>query len=635
MRGNLVRRLLVSCALVVTVLAAFAALRANRVTTVSAAGTPGVFKITAIPIVSGCPLGPSFTFCDQIPNGTTQLVEFNVTATAAVQGVSVSVAAIPGLSANFAAGDFTVPNFGTCTGNLAVNQICILPIVFSPTVAGLREAVVTVTDTAGDTLTLNVNGTGTNLRMLLPNTPVCPPALPTLAFTYCNQPVGGVSGTLTFTLTSGSAVTGLNVGIAAVPGLESQFNQAMPDFTIENTTCTGSLAAFTPCTIGVAFTPATAGLRSASLTITDSDSDALAVTLAGNTSAAVTVEYLPAAIQTCLPSPGAQFCNEPTAGTTASIPLVLKNTSGTQITGLTITPAVLNNNTNPPPPPVNFTVMSTSCTSTLAANATCTINVAFTPQATGLQQGSVSVTDTQGDVAAFNLSGVGDDFSMAIVAGQSPEVSVAQGGTATFKAQLNDDAIFGQNGEQVKLACPINLPQFTNCSFTPCPITPVFSGNVPFSLVIVTSSSTVQAPEIPNPCDTTAANVAPGTRGPIGVLRVLNTQPNVVPQFPALLAILALVTLMMGALGFGAFGALPGRGLAVRRALVALALIVFSGALLTACKKKYGGTGGGGSTATPLATTTMNVVASAVDSNGNPINAGRGMQITLDVIKGP
>ena len=102
--------------------------------------------------------------------------------------------------------------------------------------------------------------------------------------------------------------------------------------------------------------------------------------------------------------------------------------------------------------------MSTSCTSTLAANANCVINVAFTPLATGLQQGTISVTDTQGDVAAFNLSGTGDDFSMQIVAGQSPEVSVAQGGTATFMAQLNADAVFGQNGEKVTLACPINLP---------------------------------------------------------------------------------------------------------------------------------------------------------------------------------
>jgi hypothetical protein len=622
----LVRRLLVFCAVMVTVFAAFAAVRLNRVASVSAAGTPGIFKISAIPIVSGCPLGPSFTFCNQIPNGTNQVVEFNVTATAAVQGVTVSIAAIPGLSANFAAGDFTIPNTSTCTGNLAANQICVLPIEFSPTVAGLREAVVTVTDSAGDALTFNVNGTGTTLRMLMPAPPFCG-SLPTISFTYCNQPVGGVSGTLTFTLSSGSAVTGLNIGFAAVPGLESQFNQAMPDFTIENTTCTGSLAPFTPCTIGVAFTPATAGLRSAALTATDSEGDALTVALAGNTNAALTIEYVPASVQTCLPSPGAQFCNEPTAGTTAPIAITLKNNSGTQITGLVITPPLTS--VQPPPPPVNFTVTSTSCPATLAANATCVINVAFTPLNTGLQQGSVTATDTQGDVAAFNLSGTGDDFNMAIVANEESEVTVSQGGTATFLAQLNADAVFGQNGEMVTMACPTTMPAFTTCAYMPCPITPVIGGNVPFSVLIATSTKFVRTPEIPNPCNNpNAASSAPGVGGPNGILRIVTNRPVSEARFPALLAVFLTLALLLVALGLTKTSALPSLGTGARRALVAFGMIAFTGALLS-CGSKSNVP----STATPIATTIMIVPAQAVDSNGNPINAARDMQITLDVIK--
>jgi len=631
----LVRRLLAFCAVTLVVFTAFAAAGLTRVASVSAAGTPGVFRISALPVISGCPLGPSFTFCDQIPNGTNQLAEFNVTATTAVQGVSVSVAAIPGLSANFAAGDFTVPNYGTCTGNLAANQICILPIVFSPTVAGLREAVVTVTDSAGDTLTLNVNGTGTILRMGLPGPPFCPPSSPSaVAFTYCNQPVGGVSGTVTFTLTSGTAVTGLNIGFAAVPGLQSEFNSAMPDFAIENTTCTASLAAFTPCTIGVAFTPATAGLRSAALTATDSEGDALGVTLAGNTNAALTIEYLPGSIQTCLPSLSAQFCNEPTAGSTAPIALTLKNTSGTQVTGITIAPPV--NTSQPPPPLGNFTVTSTSCTATLAANASCTINVAFTPLTAGLQQGSIVVTDTAGDIDAINLAGVGDDFSMQIVAGQSPEVTVSQGNTATFLAQLTADGVFGQNGEMVTMRCPLGLPEFTTCSYTPCPIAPAVGGVVPFSVLIATSTATVLTPPIPNPCDTPATAFLPGSRGPNGILRIVTNRPERVPQFPALLAILALLALAISApplwgLGFGRMGVRPAAfGPGARRALPAVALIVLAGAVISACGKKNNAAT---STATPIATTPLNVVANAIDSSGNSINASRGLQITLDVIK--
>ncbi len=253
------------------------------------------------------------------------------------------------------------------------------------------------------------------------------------------------------------------------------------------------------------------------------------------------------------------------------------------------------------------------------------VNVAFTPLTTGLRQGAISVTDTQGDVAAFNLAGTGDDFSMQIVAGQSPEVSVAQGGTATFMAQLNADAVFGQNGEKVTLACPINLPTFTNCSFKPCPITPTIGGNIPFSIVIVTSSSTVPAPEIQNPCNTAAANVAPGTRGPNGILRVLTNAPKRVPLFPALLAVLALASLL-------GFAAMPRSNARALRVHVVFAAALLSAALVSAC----GGSGATKfSTATPVAVTIMNVTASATDSSGNPINASRGLQITLDVIKGP
>jgi hypothetical protein len=622
----LVRRLVAFCAVAVTVFAAFAAVRLNRVATVSAAGGPGTLKISAIPLISGCPIGPSFTFCDQIPNGTTQTLEFSVTAAVPVQGVAVSIAAIPGLSANFAAGDFTISNLSTCSGNLAANQPCVIAIIFSPTVAGLREAVLTVTDSGGDALAFNIEGTGAGLEIRPPAPPICS-FLPTTAFTYCNQPVGGTSGSLTFTLTSGSPVTGLNIAFAAVPGLTSEFNAAQPDFTITGTTCVTTLLAFTPCTVSVAFTPATAGLRSAALTVSDSAGDAVAVTLAGHSNAGLVIVQQGLTVVPCLPSPGLQFCNEPTAGSAAPIAFTLSNTSGTQVTGITIAPPV--NTSQPPPPPGNFTVTSTSCPTTLAANASCTINVAFTPLATGLQQGAITVTDTQGDIGAINLAGTGDDFSMKIVVGQSPEVTVAQGGTATFMAELDDDSVFGQNGEQMTLACPLNLPAFTTCAFMPCPITPKIGGTVPFSILIATSTATVLTPPVPNPCDTPSAAFVPGARGPNGILRIVTNRPERAPQFPALLAILATLALVLGVLGFDAMGALPAFGPGARRALAGLALIVLSGALLSACKKN----GVVNSTATPIAATTMNVVANATDSSGNSINAGRGLQITLDVIK--
>jgi hypothetical protein len=148
--------------------------------------------------------------------------------------------------------------------------------------------------------------------------------------------------------------------------------------------------------------------------------------------------------------------------------------------------------------------------------------------------------------------------------------------------------------------------------------------------VIITSSQTKQAPEIQNPCNTPAANVAPGTRGPNGFLRVVTNAPKRAPLFPALLAVFALAALARLIVGAIGSAAAPRRFAGALRVHALFAVAVLAATLITAC--------GSGTTkfntATPIAVTTMNVTASATDSSGNPINASRGLQITLDVIKG-
>ena len=618
MRGNLVRRLLAICSVTLTVLAAFAAARLNRAAIVSAAGGPSNLVLFDVQSTGGCPLGPAYTFCDQVPGTRGPAEVFFVNNSVAVTGLAVSLQAVPGLAAEFAPGDFTITS-NSCTGSLAANLQCEIGVAFSPTVAGLRSAVLAVTDAGGDTLAVNIAGTGKNLAIAPPGDS-CP--LPDNAYMFCPGPVGGTSAPSAFTLTAGALATGVNLSLAAIPGLSSEFGSG--DFTIAATTCTGTLAASASCGVDVEFTPKVAGLRSAALTATDADGDTTIVYLAGNTTSGLFFDSIepgsnPAA---CARLNFFGYCNQPTSGSTPSTAFTLTNTSGTQVTGLTISPPL--NTTQPPPPPVNFSVTGTSCATTLAANASCTINVAFSPLATGLQQGSVVVTDTAGDVAAINLSGTGDDFNMAIVAGQSQEVTVSQGNTATFMAQLTADGVFGQNGETVTLACPTNLPEFTTCAFMPCPITPVVGGSVPFKILIATSTTTVLTPPVPNPCNSPAASATPGVRGPNGVLRIVTDRTEHAPQFPALLAILAM-------LGLGAMSARPtAYGRRANWGRVALALVMFFGAALSAC----GGKGSAStSTATPIAETTMNVAASAVDSSGNAINGSRGLQIILDVIK--
>jgi len=614
-----VRRRLGICALAAGIVIVLGmALSLNHLATVSAAGGSGNLELTAVPLIAGCPLGPSFTFCDQIPNGSSQTVEFNVTPAVAVTNVSVSLAAIPGLSSNFAPGDFTLGNLSTCSGSLAANQPCVISLTFSPTQAGLREAMLTVTDAAGDNLVINVGGTGTTFRMTLPLPPACQQE-PGNAFSYCDEAVGGASGAETFTLASGNAITGLNVGFAAVTGLESEFDASKPDFTIESTTCTGTLAAFASCTVSVSFTPKTAGLREAALTATDSQGDSLAVTLAGHTNTGLEFSqqgtFLP-----CLPSPGFHFCNTPVGGMSQQVAFNLTNTSGVQLTGLSVPTT---------PAGSNFTIATTSCVSVLAVAASCTINVEFTPQASGLLQGAISVTDDAGDIGAANFAGTGDDYGLQLAGGQQIELTIVQGGTAVFNGQVQPDNVFGQDGESVQLVCPPSstMPSNTSCVISPCQAAITPGTAVPFTITFVTSSATSVAPVPPQstgctsygPPPTSMIAPEPHSRDPLGGRRF--------PP-PLRLASFAAFAVFLGWLSAATKG-----HLSRERMPMIFALAGFAAMILVGCHH-------GNSTiigpATSVGTESMIVTGKPVDSNGNSLNTSRPMpQIMLDVVAQP
>ena len=79
----------------------------------------------------------------------------------------------------------------------------------------------------------------------------------------------------------------------------------------------------------------------------------------------------------------ASYGNEPSGGVTATQSFTLSASS--LVTGLNIPKATA---------PADFTVQSNSCTTTLAANSSCTLNVAFTPTTTGARSATLTVTDS-------------------------------------------------------------------------------------------------------------------------------------------------------------------------------------------------------------------------------------------------
>ena len=226
---------------------------------------------------------------------------------------------------------------------------CYLGISFTPTAAGPQTGTITLATAAqGSPYTLALSGVGTAVTGLV---------LTPVAQDFGTVPVGSSSGSFAFTLTNQLASGAVAPITASTTG----------DFALVATqsaqTCGATLAYTASCTVQVAFSPAAAGSRSGSLTFTSGANTATAA-FTGTATAAPAVAISPVSL-TFLNGSGA-------AATQQTVTLTNNGTGSVQIGAPTLTTS-------------SFTA-STGCAS-LAAGASCAINVTFTP-------GSATVTDT-------------------------------------------------------------------------------------------------------------------------------------------------------------------------------------------------------------------------------------------------
>jgi sugar lactone lactonase YvrE len=173
------------------------------------------------------------------------------------------------------------------------------------------------------------------------------------------------------------------------------------------------------------------------------------------------------------------FCAEPLGGTTPTSAFTLTNNSNAALSGIAISTIGL--------APADFVVSSNSCTTSLNAGASCLINLAFAPTATGTRTATLVVNYTGAtNPLASSLAGTGDDYQITFASGQLTEISVNAGDTGTFMLQLVPDSIFTGT---VNFICPGNLPVQTTCTFTPPSVTVTTPGTaVPFSAAFMTTS---------------------------------------------------------------------------------------------------------------------------------------------------
>lgn len=291
----------------------------------------------------------SLAFGNQLVNTTsaTQVATLTNTGTTSFVPGAITVS-----------GDFLLKS-SQCNVTLLPGTSCTYALSFRPIGIGSRTGVFTVQTDAGP-FSVNLSGTG-----VAPQLGVSPQSL-----SFPNQVVNTPSAAQTVTLVNlGTANLNL-IGISS-PG----------DFA-QTSTCTTSIAPGASCTVNVTFTPTALGNRTGALTIS-SDGGNFSVPLSGaGFNAFATVA------QTAV-----SFGSELLHSTTSARSIIL--TAG--IDSLQITEIGTSS--------ADFAQTST-CGASLAAGASCSIQVTFTPAAQGGESGTLTVTSNEG-LLTVALSGNG------------------------------------------------------------------------------------------------------------------------------------------------------------------------------------------------------------------------------------
>jgi Abnormal spindle-like microcephaly-assoc'd, ASPM-SPD-2-Hydin len=348
-----------------------------------------------------------------------------INSTSAVQNITISNTGgtAIGLKSPSVTGDFKLAA-NTCGASLAASTGCTVAVAFSPTVSGTRTGSFSITDDAG-MQTASLNGIG-----ISPATDALSPAV--LAF--ASQPLG--------TASAGQVVTLTNSGDVALTLIAAQITSG--DFAVVNS-CGNSLNAHSSCSMSVTFAPTDLGARTGVLSISDVYRTQ-AVALSGTGIAPRGVSLAPTA--------GLQF---PATGVglsvSSSVVTLTNNTSAT----LAIANAVASG---------DFSILAegNTCGGTVAAESSCTLQIAFTPTASGPRNGTLTIADSSPNSPhVMQLSGTGVGF--ALDPNGPTTVTITSGQNAVFPLLLSPAA--GIPGKIVAKFTCAGVPQNATCNVTP------------------------------------------------------------------------------------------------------------------------------------------------------------------------
>ncbi len=373
-----------------------------------------------------------------------------------------------------ASGDYSQTN--DCPSTLSAGASCTINVAFAPNVLGTTKGAITVTtDRPGGEVT-SLFGSG-----------VAPVALSPPSLNFGLLPVGTTSAPKTVTLTNNQSAP-VTINSISTTGDYSQVNN-----------CPSSLNAGTACTISVSFRPTVAANVPGALTLSSSAvPGSQPVTLSGTGSGSVTSQVAF--------SPKSVAFGVQEAGTASPAKTVtLKNISSSS--SLTVSAVVSSGS--------NYPVTNTCAGKLLAPGGTCSIAVAFKPNAnfaTASYSGGITVLDSDGtSPQVVGLSGAGvppvttSPSSVSFGTTASGDTSAAQTVTLVNRHATAESLTIVTSGyyTMTSNACSNPLPPGSSCSialaFSPNGLSTISGfdlSNIKGSATIKPSSDGKLSPEV-------------------------------------------------------------------------------------------------------------------------------------------
>jgi alpha-tubulin suppressor-like RCC1 family protein len=362
--------------------------------------TRGLHGIVTLPATLSISDGPTYDFGSKVASSTTDKT-FVITNTGSATATTITGT---GLSAPLTFKGGTFPGTGgNCTATLAAAATCTVVVRFAPTVAGVTTQTMTINYNDGGVATsssIGVTGTGFLQATLVVTLPVADP------YDFGVKTVGAAESNVTITIQN----TGNGDATAmAASGLATPFLFKGGTYPGTGGTCNTTLIPTATCTIVVGYLPVAPVTSTDTLVLSYADGSGATATVsrdiqgtAGN-----------AAVLSISDGPTFDFGSKTIATNTDQI-FTVSNIGGSTAT------AMAGSGLAAP-----FTFVGGSypgggtCTTSLAAGATCTMVVRFTPSAGGgfadtivlsyndglaVTSANRSVTGTGGTVANLSIS---------------------------------------------------------------------------------------------------------------------------------------------------------------------------------------------------------------------------------------